>query len=112
LLHFDWHRRDARNPTWRRWLKVAGIDGVDARSGLRFSDETHAIQAAVAGTGIALHSLLQVSEELATGTLVVPFGPEIEGFTLHLVRSSQRPQTEAIEATQAWLRAQFNGHPD
>lgn len=107
LLHFDWYRADPRNPTWRRWLKIAGIEGVDARSGLRFSDETHAIQAAVAGTGVALHSLLLVSEELATGTLVSPFGPEIDSFTLHLVRSAGKPPTEPIEATQAWLRAQF-----
>lgn len=107
LLHFDWHRSDPRNPTWRNWLKIAGVHGVDARAGLRFSDETHAIQAAVAGTGVALHSLLLVSEELATGTLVVPFGPEIDGFTLHLVRATRRPLTEPIEAAQTWLRAQF-----
>lgn len=107
LLHFDWYRRDPRNPTWRRWLKVADIDGIDARSGLRFSDETHAIQATVAGAGIALHSLLLVSEELAQGTLVVPFGPELEGYGLHLVHSRSRPLSKPIEAVKAWLRAQF-----
>ena len=107
LLHSDWHRSDPRNPTWRHWLKLAGIEGVDPRTGVRFSDETHAIQAAVAGTGIALHSLLLVAAEIATGTLVVPFGPEIAGFTLHLVRGRERPVTEAMEAVQAWLRAQF-----
>ena len=64
LLHSDWQRSDPRNPTWRHWLKLAGIDGIDPRAGMRFSDETHAIQAAVAGTGIALHSLLLVAEEL------------------------------------------------
>ncbi|HET6157511.1 MAG TPA: LysR substrate-binding domain-containing protein [Dongiaceae bacterium] len=111
LLHSDWRRSDPRNPTWRHWLKIAGIEGVDARAGLRFSDETHAIQAAVAGTGIALHSLLLVQEELATGTLVVPFGPEIEGFALHLVRGRDRPLTEPIEAVQGWLRAQFAEAP-
>jgi LysR family transcriptional regulator, glycine cleavage system transcriptional activator len=107
LIHSDWMRRDPRNPTWRHWLKIAGIEGVDAGAGIRFSDETHAIQAAVAGTGIALHSLLLVAEELATGTLVVPFGPEIAGFTLHLARGRDRPLTEAMEAVQAWLKAQF-----
>ena len=107
LLHSDWHRSDPRNPTWGHWLKLAGIAGIDPRAGIRFSDETHAIQAAVAGTGIALHSLLLVAEEIATGTLVVPFGPEIEGFTLHLVRGPSRPLTEAMEAVQAWMRAQF-----
>ena len=108
LLHSDWRRSDPRNPTWRHWLKIAGIEGVDPRAGLRFSDETHAIQATIAGAGVALHSLLLVSEELETGTLTVPFGPEIEGFTLHLVRSQTRPVTEPVAAVQAWLRAEIN----
>ena len=111
LLHFDWYRRDPHNPTWGRWLKIAGIDSIDARAGLRFSDETHAIQATVAGAGIALHSTLLVSDELAQGTLVIPFGPELEGFSLHLVRDNNRPLTEPIEAVQAWLRAQFTVAP-
>lgn len=107
LIHSDWRRSDPRNPTWRHWLKLAGLDGIDPRAGLRFSDETHAIQAAVAGNGVALHSLLLVQEELATGTLVIPFGPEIEGFALHLVRGPDRPLTEPIEAVRGWLRAEF-----
>ncbi len=111
LLHSDWRRSDPRNPTWRHWLTIAGIEGVDARAGVRFSDETHAIQAAVAGTGVALHSLLLVAEELATGTLVVPFGPEIEGFALHLVHGKDRPVTEPIAAVKDWLRAQFADAP-
>jgi LysR family glycine cleavage system transcriptional activator len=111
LLHSDWRRSDPKNPTWRHWLKIAGIEGIDARGGLRFSDETHAIQAAIAGTGVALHSLLLVQEELATGTLVVPFGPEIEGFSLHLVHGRDRPVTEPMAAVKAWLRAQFAEPP-
>lgn len=111
LIHSYWRRSDPRNPTWRNWLKVAGLAEIDPRAGLRFSDETHAIQAAVAGNGVALHSLLLVQEELATGTLVIPFGPEIEGFTLHLVRGRDRPLTEPIAAVQAWLRAEFASAP-
>lgn len=107
LLHSDWHRRDPRNPTWANWLKLARVDGVDPKAGIRFSDETHAIQAAVAGTGVALHSLLLVAEELRAGTLVVPFGPEIAGFTLHLVRGRDRPVTGAMQVVEAWLKAQF-----
>jgi LysR family transcriptional regulator, glycine cleavage system transcriptional activator len=107
LLHSDWRRSDPRNPTWRHWLKITGLDGIDARAGLRFSDETHAIQAAVAGNGVALHSLLLVSEELETGTLVVPFGPEIEGFPLHLVHGKDRPVAEPVAAVQAWLRQEI-----
>jgi LysR family glycine cleavage system transcriptional activator len=112
LLHSDWRRSDPKNPTWRHWLKLAGLDGVDPRAGLRFSDETHAIQATVAGNGVALHSLLLVHEELTAGTLVVPFGPQIEGFALHLVRGRERPLTEPIAAVQDWLRAEFSTSAD
>ncbi len=92
-------------------MKIAGVDGIDARAGLRFSDETHAIQATVAGAGIALHGLLLISDELAQGSLEVPFGPELEGFALHLVRGRDRPLSEPVEAVQAWLRAQFTAAP-
>jgi LysR family transcriptional regulator, glycine cleavage system transcriptional activator len=112
LLHSVWQRNDPNNPTWRQWLKIAGIEGVDAKAGLKFSDEAHAIQATVAGNGIALHSLLLVSEELKTGTLRVPFGPEIDGFTLHMVHDADRPVTEAVAAVQAWLRGQFAASRD
>lgn len=107
LLHSVYQRSDPNNPTWRQWLKIAGVEGVDAKAGLHFSDEAHAIQATVAGAGIALHSLLLVSEELASGTLVVPFGPEIDGFALHLVRSPDRPTNEALSAVQSWLKVQM-----
>ena len=108
LLHSVYQRSDPNNPTWRQWLKIAGVEGVDAKAGLHFSDEAHAIQATVAGAGIALHSLLLVSEELANGTLVVPFGPEIDGFALHMVHSPDRPTSEALSAVQSWLRGQFS----
>jgi LysR family glycine cleavage system transcriptional activator len=111
LIHPQWRRSDPRNVTWRRWLKLAGLDDIDARAGLHFSDETHAIQAAVAGDGVSLHSLLLVQEELATGALVVPFGPKIEGYPLHLVRGRDRPLTEPIAAVQNWLRDEFARKP-
>lgn len=103
LLHFDWRRSDPANPTWPRWLAAARTRGVDAHAGLRFSDESHAIQAAVAGHGIALLSLTLVADELAAGTLTVPFGPQMRGKSYHLVYRDKRPAAAPVAAVRAWL---------
>jgi LysR family glycine cleavage system transcriptional activator len=107
LLHFDWRRSDLDTPTWPRWLAEAGLRHVDGQAGLRFSDESHAIQAAVAGLGVALLSLTLVSEELAAGTLVVPFGPEIEGPAIHLLQSHEPSPTEPMAAVRSWLLSEL-----
>jgi LysR family glycine cleavage system transcriptional activator len=107
LLHFEWRQRRNDNPTWRRWLEQAGVSGVDAGSGVVFSDESHAIQAALAGQGVALLSLLLVAPELHSGTLVQPFGPELEGYRYHLVHAPDAPRREELHALGIWLQAEM-----
>jgi LysR family glycine cleavage system transcriptional activator len=104
LIHFDWKRSAPANPTWEHWFAQARIPWPPARGQLRYSDEGHAIQAAVAGQGVALLSLALVADDIAAGHLVRPFGPAIAGHTYHLV---MRPDLEPGAATRAvadWLR--------
>lgn len=107
LLHFEWRNRRHDNPTWRRWLELAGVRGVDADAGVLFSDESHAIQAALAGQGVALLSLLLVAPDLHSGALVQPFGPELEGYRYHLVHAPDAPRREELQALGAWLQAEM-----
>jgi LysR family transcriptional regulator, glycine cleavage system transcriptional activator len=107
LLHFDWSRSDPANPTWPRWLAAARVRGIDAHAGMRFSDESHAIQAAIAGHGVALLSLTLVADELAAGTLVVPFGPELRGHSYYLVHSNARALSEPARAVRSWILAEL-----
>jgi LysR family glycine cleavage system transcriptional activator len=106
LIRFDWKRPQPDNPTWERWFKVAQRAEPPQASGLRFSDEGHAIQAAVAGHGIALVSLALVTDELQAGHLVQPFGPAIDGHTYHLATYADRPRSAPVQAVAQWLRAQ------
>jgi LysR family transcriptional regulator, glycine cleavage system transcriptional activator len=103
LIHFEWRREYPANPTWARWFQAAGLDGNVPSAQLRFSDESHAIQAAVAGQGVALLSLLLVRDELLAGHLVQPFGPIVEGMTYHLL-TADRSTSHAVAAALAWLR--------
>lgn len=106
LIHFEWHRPDPVNPTWTGWFNAAGLVANDPRSQLRFSDESHAIQGAVAGQGVALLSLSLVEDELAAGRLIQPFGPILEGLTYHMLTVADRPMSHVVAAAADWLRAE------
>lgn len=105
LLHFEWRRVERDTPTWRLWLERAGLRGIDATGGTTFTDESHAIQAALAGQGIALLSLRLVDDDLRSGTLVQPFGPVLEGYRYHLVHPAEARARPEISALRAWLQS-------
>lgn len=102
-IHFEWHRMEHDTPVWRRWLDHAGLSGMELAAGLTFTDEGHAIQAAIAGQGVALLSSVLVAGELAEGTLVQPFGPALDGYAYHLVHPLSPPDPDCIAAVREWL---------
>jgi LysR family glycine cleavage system transcriptional activator len=104
LIHSEWHRRDLQ-PDWRRWQALAQVPGLNVDAGLRITDESHAIQAAVAGQGAVITSLFLVEDELSRGVLVHPFGPVIEGHNYHLVATEQNMASDDVQAVRQWLRA-------
>lgn len=107
LIEFRWLHPDPLNPTWELWHAKAGLPFERGPGQLRFSDEGHAIQAALAGQGIALLSLSLVADDLAAGRLVQPFGPELAGHTYHLVTSAGRATQAHVKAALDWLRAEM-----
>ena len=106
LIHFQWRRIAPLNPTWESWFAASGLPWSSSHPQLRFSDESHVIQAAVAGQGIALLSLALLSDELSAGQLVQPFGPVMAGHTYHLVRRSDRKPSAAAITVMDWLRGE------
>lgn len=106
LIRFNWKWSHPDNPTWERWFAVAQRSLPRQAGQLRFSDEGHAIQAAVAGHGVALVSQALIAEELEAGHLVQPFGPEIAGHTYHLAMPADRPPSAPVQAVAHWLSMQ------
>ncbi len=105
-IEFDWKKSDRSTPTWARWsrrARRAPVRGRTARPPLHFSDESHAIQAAIAGHGVALLSLTLVVDELLANLLEVPFGPLLPGPTYHLVHPRDRPLSPATSQVKQWL---------
>jgi LysR family glycine cleavage system transcriptional activator len=105
MIEFEWRRHHPANPTWERWFEAAGLGAMPEPAQLRFSDESHAIQSAVAGQGIALASLVLVADEIAAGRLMQPFGPTLTAHRHHLLMPTDRPPPP-VAAAADWLRAE------
>ncbi|MCS0495935.1 LysR substrate-binding domain-containing protein [Ancylobacter sp. MQZ15Z-1] len=90
-------------PSWAAWARKAGLKTLDTDAGLSFSDETSAIQAVIAGHGVALLGLPLVAAELASGALVQPFGPRIEGLAYHLVYPANAAERPAVAVLRSWV---------
>lgn len=107
LIHFLWTRPDATSPVWSAWFERAGLDYPANPEALTFSDETHALQAAVAGQGVALMNLALAAEDVASGALIA-LGPALRGHPMWVVTPDRpRPGVEdAVEQVRAWLLAE------
>lgn len=103
LLHFEWPDLTDATPTWPAWLRQAGITEVDGNAGIRFSDEGHVIQAAIAGQGIALLSVVLAADDLASGALVQPFGPVLDAHPYWVVHPRHSARTGDVGKLVGWL---------
>ncbi|WP_417844007.1 transcriptional regulator GcvA [Thalassospira sp.] len=107
LLHLKWLHSDAMTPTWARWFDAARIRDADLTMGLAFSDDTHAIQAAIAGHGVVLASFEMTVQERQSGLLEQPFGPQIRGYQYHLLHSGKGARQAEIQAFGEWVAAEI-----
>jgi len=108
LIHFDWMTRDPQAPTWRQWLVAAGLDdpglsAIDKTWALSFREELHAIDAVVAGQGIAICSNVVVGHELKSGALVQAHPLSLPGYGFYLVASARNVRRGDIEAFATWM---------
>lgn len=103
LIHFEWQRSIKTPITWRKWNQEAGLNDLNTSTGLVFSDETHAITAAVAGQGIALLGHELIVDELRSGALVQPFGPVLQGDAYYLLYPEARRDDPCIQGLRQWI---------
>jgi LysR family glycine cleavage system transcriptional activator len=110
LIHFDWLRSDSGSPTWHRWLATArsidpDLPQIEETFALSFREELHAIEAVIAGQGIAVCSDIVVGRELEQGTLVKAHDLSLPGYGFYLVFLPDHPRQSTVEAFSAWLRS-------
>lgn len=103
LIHFDWEQPLPVDLTWAAWARAAQLPELNTESGIRYSDESHAIQAAVAGQGVALLSLVLIEQELKLGVLESRLEPVLDGLAYYIVRPERAGHDSAAAIVAAWL---------
>jgi LysR family glycine cleavage system transcriptional activator len=106
LIHFDWGRPTPLDITWATWARAAALKQLDVAKGIRFSEESHAIQAAIGGQGVALLSLVLIQEELKLGVLESRLTPVLDGYAYYVVRPMRATTTPAAATVETWLLEQ------
>lgn len=102
LIHYDWKHNTSHAPTWEKWVAGACEAGEraerlpDPAKGLRFSEEIHAMEAALDGQGVALLSSAITARALEQGTLLRAHDFALTGLGLFAVYSAQSPKREMI----------------
>jgi LysR family transcriptional regulator, glycine cleavage system transcriptional activator len=100
LLH------DGTTDDWRRWLKFAGVRGVNLNHGPVFSHTAMVQQAAIYGQGIAMGHLVLSQAEVLAGRLVQPFELMLESdFSYDIVCPKESAERPKIKAFTDWLLA-------
>ena len=101
LLH------DQERTRWREWFAAFGVGEIATRSGPIFSDTSLAIDAAVAGQGVALARSALAALDLKAGRLVRPVRESVAApIAYWLVCPKATAQSPMIAAFRDWLLAE------
>jgi LysR family glycine cleavage system transcriptional activator len=107
LFHVEHRHVPADSPNWENWQRRYGPPQLNIGAGLTFSDETHALQAAVAGQGVVIASELLARDLLQRGVLSAPFGMSLPGANYYLAATQEMAQRADISALRDWLLRQM-----
>lgn len=114
LIHVDWDPPHRHWPDWATWMKAAGVGDVPTRRGIHFQQTSLAIEAAVAGQGIALGESSLVADDLARGRLVKPFArdiPVVADWAYYLVTRQQALSVPLVRSFRQWLLQEARATP-
>lgn len=103
LLHVDGRRRPQPPPDWRHWCAKAGAAGVDTAAGQHFPDSLLAVQAAIAGQGIAIVSLVLARDAIEAGLLTLPFSTMLAGDSYHFAWAEGSQERSALTSLRCWF---------
>lgn len=108
-IAYEWLPGDTLAPTWERWEMMARTrPDPPGRIAMRFREELHAIEAVVAGQGVAICSDLLIRKELSDGALVSLSPVTLDGYGLYLVTLPEQSATRTVQDFGAWMQRVFS----
>jgi len=114
LGHIDWSRSGIVWPNWSMWMAAAGVEDFDDSRCVVFTESSQVIQAAIAGSIVALADFAMIAKDLSEGRLVRPFDlgiPLPREFAYFLVYPQANENDPRIEAFRDWILAEAQATP-
>lgn len=107
LIHDDSSLDDPSCPDWHMWLKAACVSIEDGHTALHFNQSNLAIEAAIAGRGVALAKSTIAAADIKAGRLVRPFDDaQPVDFAYYIVCPEDMMEKEKVRSFVEWLRAE------
>lgn len=106
-------QQSTRPYAWREWFRSQGLEVERDMSGPRLELFTMLAEAAAQGMGIALVPEFLITQELASGRLIVPVAHSCEsrgGY--HFVQPDHRVDDEAVNLMRRWLLSETTASGD
>jgi LysR family glycine cleavage system transcriptional activator len=92
---------------WRLWLNAAGVPDLKPRGTMMIDDMIVMLRAVAESRGVGLAPKRLITEELASGRLLLPFGDShASGACYHLVYLPGAHANPAVAAFSAFLKAE------
>ncbi len=97
----------ASSPEWPKWLEITGCQSLVPRQSILVHNRVQSLQAAIAGIGVSMARRPSVNDALDNGTVVAPFGFQLEGMGAYfLVYPEQVGRLPRISVFRTWVMAQ------
>jgi LysR family glycine cleavage system transcriptional activator len=94
----------ARLRNWPIWLNGVGAHELEDNNGVYFESSSLALQAAIDGMGVAIAQVSLVSEDLATGRLVMPFETVVtEEDAFYIIYAEGAARNKTLQRFRDWL---------
>lgn len=111
LLHDGSPDADESCPDWPMWLAARGLRDIDGARGPRFNQSSLAIEAAVAGRGVALAKRTLAQADVDAGRLVAPLNIDTAvDFAYFVVHPRAKGRLPQVRAFTAWLKDEAAAH--
>jgi len=95
---------------WEHWFEGTNLPRIKPSGTLHFSHYDQVIQAALAGSGVAIGKRPHLTRQLKDGTLCAPLGPGwvASPGSFYLVVAPRAAERQPVAAFVAWLREQMH----
>lgn len=103
LIETTWKNKNLRPITWKQYFKNKALDKTKLKI-RSYEQEHHAIQAALAGQGVALVSSLLIQTSLKQGWLIKHSMSEyLEGMTYYIITKPPQENSRKVKIFREWL---------